>query len=172
MQLTTVWQQGSANIENPHNFGIIQQWFASLNGKEITWRQRLIPPTANVSEIDWQPQRFDEMFIISNPEIRGITLYWRKPDSQQERSITPHKLELDTPHQQLYIYPQSQKEVVIRVGVPEVIYQQIEVKNPELEYSKNNDDNHIMILRDSNQLLEVKVTLSQASIELLKQQIL
>jgi hypothetical protein len=135
MQLTTVWQQGSTNPENPNHFAAIQQWFSSLNGKEITWRQRLIPPTADVREIDWESQRFDEVFAILNPQIRGITLYWHKPDSQQERSTTPYKLELDTLRQQLYIYPQSQKEVVIRVSVPEVIYQQVELKNPQVEYS-------------------------------------
>jgi hypothetical protein len=170
MQLTTVWQQGSANLDNPNNFAMIQQWFATLNGKEITWRQRLIPPTADVREIDWESQRFDEIFTVSNPEIRGITLYWRKSDSQQERSITPHKLELDKLHQQLYIYPQSQKEVVIRVGIPQITYQQIELNNPELQYSKN-DNAHILTLRDTNQFLEIKVTLSAETIDLLKNQI-
>ena len=72
MPRITVWQQGSTNPENPNNFAIIQQWFASLNGKEITWRQRLIPPTANVREIDWESQRFDELFLITNPEIRDL----------------------------------------------------------------------------------------------------
>jgi hypothetical protein len=168
MQLTTVWQQGSTNPENLNNFAAIQQWFSRLNGKEITWRQRLIPPTADVREIDWESQRFDEKFAISNPEIRGITLYWHKPDSQQERSTTPYKLELDTLRQQLYIYPQSQKEVVIRVGVPEVIYQQVELKNPQIEYSQNNET-CILTLRDDNQLLEVTVMLSPEKLNQLKQ---
>lgn len=170
MQRLVIWQQGSTNPENPNNFAIIQQWFSSLNGKEITWRQRLIPPTADVREIDWEPQRFDEVFLISNSQIRGITLYWHKPDSQQERSTTPNKLELDTLRQQLYIYPQSQKEVVIRVGLPEVIYQKIELKNPQVEYSQK-DETCILSLRDEDQLLEVQVILSREIINQLKQQI-
>lgn len=170
MQRLVIWQQGSTNPENPNNFAIIQQWFSTLNGKEITWRQRLIPPTADVREIDWEPQRFDEVFLISNSEIRGITLYWHKPDSQQERSTTPNKLELDTLRQQLYIYPQSQKEVVIRVGLPEVIYQKIELKNPQVEYSQK-DETCILSLRDEEQLLEVQVILSRETINQLKQQI-
>lgn len=168
MQRITVWQQGSTNPENPNNFAIIQQWFASLNGKEITWRQRLIPPTANVREIDWESQRFDELFLITNPEIRGITLYWRKPDSQQERSTTPHKLELDMLRQQLYIYPQSQKEVAIQVGLPQAIYHKFELKNPQIECNQK-DEYRIFTLRDSDQLLEVKIALDSENIERLKQ---
>lgn len=168
MQRITVWQQGSTYPENPNNFDVIKQWFASLNGKEITWRQRLIPPTADVREIDWEPQRFDEVFLISNPEIRGITLYWHKPDSQQERSTTPHKLELDAIHQQLYIYPQSQREVVIRVGLKAAIYEKFELNNPQVEYSQEGEG-LILTLRDSNQLLEVKVTLSPENLQVFKQ---
>lgn len=170
MQLTTLWQQGSTNPENAENFAKISQWWAAINGKEITWRQRLMPPTADVREIDWEPQRFDEVFRISDAEVRGITLYWHKPDSQQERSTTPHKLELDTLRQQLYIYPQSQKEVVIRVGLPEVIYQKLELKYPQVESSQN-DGNCILTLRDNQQLLEVKVILSREAVNQLKQQL-
>ncbi|MFB2977258.1 hypothetical protein [Microseira sp. BLCC-F43] len=168
MQRITVWQQGSTKQENPNNFAIIKQWFASLNGQEITWRQRLIPPTADVGEIDWEPQRFDELFLISNPEIRGITLYWRKPDSQQERSTTPHKLELDMLRQQLYIYPQSQREIVIRVGLKEAIYQKFELNNPQVEYNQEGEG-CILTLRDNNQLLEVKVTFSPENLQQFKQ---
>jgi hypothetical protein len=168
MQRITVWQQGSTKQENPNNFAIIKQWFASLNGQEITWRQRLIPPTADVREIDWEAQRFDELFLISNPEIRGITLYWRKPDSQQERSTTPHKLELDMLRQQLYIYPQSQREIVIRVGLKEAIYQKFELNNPQVEYNQEGEG-CILTLRDSNQLLEVKVTFSPENLQQFKQ---
>ncbi len=170
MPLTIVWQQGSTNPDNRNNFSAIKEWFASLNSKEITWRQRLIPPTADVREIDWEPQRFDEVFAIRNPEIRGITLYWQKPDTQQERSTTPHKLELDSLRQYLYVYPQSQKEVAIRLGLQEVIYQTIELTNPQLEYGKKGE-NHVVTLRDAQQKLEVKVTLNPENFKQLKQQL-
>ena len=164
MQRITVWQQGSTNPENPNNFAVIKQWFDSLNGKEITWRQRLIPPTADVRE----PQRFDESFLISNPEIRGITLYWHKSDSQQERSTTPYKLELDAIHQQLYIYPQSQREVAIRVGLKAAIYQRFELNNPQVEYNQVGEG-CLLTLRDTEQLLEVKVNLNPENLQQLKQ---
>jgi len=168
MQLKTVWQQGSSNAENANNFATISQWWASLNGKEITWRQRLIAQTGDVSQLDWEPQRFDERFLISNPQIRGITLYWRKPDIQQERSTTPHKLELDTLHQQLYIYPQSQPELVLRVGLPEIIYQKLEMKNPQVQLTPLGE-NYILTLHDAQQQLEVKVNLSPGNIDQLKE---
>jgi hypothetical protein len=167
MQMTTVWQFGGTSTENANNFATISQWWASLNGKEITWRQRLIPQTAEVHELDWEPQRFDEKFALVNPEIRGITLYWSKPDSQQARSTTPHKLELDNLRQQLYIFPQSQKEIVIRVGLPEVIYQTIELKNPQWR-SSTGDNSYKLILRDEAQQLEIKVALSPENLNQLK----
>ncbi|HEY9849792.1 MAG TPA: hypothetical protein V6D28_10060 [Leptolyngbyaceae cyanobacterium] len=170
MAFTIVWQQGSFNPENASNFALIQQWFANLNNKQISWKQRLIPPTADVKEIDWDSQRFDEVFRVGNPQIRGITLYWQKPDSQQERSTTPQKLELDHLHQYLYVYPQSQKEVVIQIGLPEVIYQKIEITNSQFEF-KEKDGNHFLIFRDAQQKLEVKVTLSPEHLQQLKQQL-
>jgi hypothetical protein len=131
MQPKILWQQNSDNPENGNNFATIQQWWTSLNDKKIAWRQRLVPQTGDISELDWEPQRFDEVFKLQTPQIRGITLYWRKPDTEQERSTTPRKLELDPHTQQLYIYPQSQKELVIRVGIPEIVYQKIELTNPQ-----------------------------------------
>jgi len=170
MQLTTVWEQGTNNPENVDNFAIIKQWFANLNGQEITWKQRLLTPTADVREIDWETQRFDEKFVISNPEIRGLTLYWSKLDSPQERNTTPEKLELDTLKQQLYVYLQSQKDVVIRIALPSIVYQTIQMINPQLECHKKGD-NFVLILRDPRQQIEVKVGLTPENIGLLKQQL-
>jgi hypothetical protein len=96
MQQKIIWQQGSNNPENGNNFATIQQWWTTLHDQKIMWRQRLIPQIPeDVSTLDWEPQRFDEVFKIQMPQIRGITLYWRKPDTNQERSTTPRKLELD-----------------------------------------------------------------------------
>jgi hypothetical protein len=168
MQLNATWQQNSSNPENVNNLATISQWWASLNGKEITWRQRIVPQSGDVNKLDWEPQRFDERFLISNPQIRGITLYWRKPDSSQERSTTPHKLELDTLRQNIYIYPQSQKEVVIRVGLPEIIYQTIEIDNPQLQLTSIGE-NYLLTLGDAQQELQVKVTLSPENLNQMKQ---
>jgi hypothetical protein len=170
MQATTIWQQGSDSPENGQNFAIIQQWWANLNDQKIAWRQRIIPETGDISELDWEPQRFDEVFKLQAPQIRGITLYWRKPDSQQERSTTPRQLQLDPHSQQLYIYPQSQKELVIRVGIPEIVYQKIEIKNPQWQGSRAGE-NYILTLRDNQKQLEVKLTLTPDNLNQLKEQL-
>jgi hypothetical protein len=170
MQAKIIWQQGSDNPENGNNLATIKQWWTSLNDKKIAWRQRLIPQTVDASALDWEPQRFDEVFKIQTPQIRGITLYWRKPDTDQERSTTPRKLELDQDNQQLFIYPQSQKELVIRVSTPEIIYQKIEITNPQWQ-GTSVGDNYILILRDERQKLEIKFTLSPANLDQLKQQL-
>src|ERR671933_247555 len=143
MQEKIIWLQGSNNPENGNNLVTIKQWWTSLHDKKITWRQRLIPQTEDVSALDWEPQRFDEVFKIQTPEIRGITLYWHKPDTEQERSTTPRKLELEKESQQLYIYPQSQ--------------------------GTNIGENYILTLRDEQQKLDIQVTLSPANLEQLKE---
>ncbi len=170
MQPKIIWQQNSNNPENGNNFAIIQQWWTNLNTKKIAWRQRLIPQSGDVSQLDWEPQRFDEVFKLQIPQIRGITLYWRKADSEQERSTTPRKLEFDEHSQQLYIYPQSQKELVIRVGIPEIVYQKVAITNPQWEGSSAGD-NYILTLRDNQQQLEVKLTLSPENLAQIKEQL-
>ncbi|HBB30871.1 MAG TPA: hypothetical protein DDZ80_15215 [Cyanobacteria bacterium UBA8803] len=164
-----VWQQHSDNPENGSNLAKITKFWTSLNDRKIAWRQRLVPQT-DINAIDWEPQRFDEEFKLQNPQIRGITLYWYKPDLEQERSTTPHKLELDIQQLQLYIYPQSQKDLVIRVGIPEIVYQKIEIANPEWESSRSGE-NHILTLRDKQQRIEVKLTLTPENLDRLREQI-
>lgn len=170
MQAKTVWQQGSSNPENANNFAAISQWWADLNGKEITWRQRLIAPTGEVSDLNWEPQRFDEVFVVGSPQIRGITLYWHKLNAKDERNATPHKLELDRLQQWLYIYPQSQREVVIRVGLPQVVYQTVKLDNPQWTVTTAADRSSL-ILRDEAQRLEIQVSLSAENLTQLKQQL-
>ncbi|MGB7445130.1 MAG: hypothetical protein WA919_29005 [Coleofasciculaceae cyanobacterium] len=168
MQAKITWQLNSDNLDNGDNLAKIQKLWATLKDRKIAWRQRIIPESGDVSNIDWGPQRFDEIFPLQTPEIRGITLYWRKPDSDQERSTTPHKLELDTHSLQLYIYPQSQKNLVIRVSIPETIYQKIAINNPQWE-SSSTGENHILLLRDKQQQIEVTLSLSPDNIAQLKE---
>lgn len=170
MQGKIVWQQGSNKPENPNNFGLISQWWSSLANKDVTLAQRLIPQTGEVDQLNWEQQRFDEVFEIQNPEIRGITLYWRKPDSTQERNTTPYQLVLDFRHQHLYIFPQSQKQLVIRVALPQIKYETIEIVNPQMDYNLVGE-NYLLTLRDAEQRLEVKVTLSPDDCDRLKQQL-
>ncbi|MEN9568688.1 MAG: hypothetical protein RLZZ69_3884, partial [Cyanobacteriota bacterium] len=104
----------------------------SLAGKEVAWQQRLIPASGDLDELDWQPQKFDEQLILSTPQVRGITLYWRNKQGTDERNITPNKLDLNQTKQRLYIFPQSQSQVVISVSLPVIVYQQLNLVNPQI----------------------------------------
>lgn len=170
MPMRVVWQQGSSEPNNAENFANIQQWWTSLSGKEVTWRQRLLPESGDVSELNWEPQRFDEAFAIVTPQIRGITLYWHKPDAKDERNTTPYKLELDQLQQQLLIYPQSQRNLVIRVALPQVVYQQVKIKQPQLAVTQAAGQS-VLIVRDEAQRLEIQVSLSPEKLAELKQQL-
>lgn len=170
MEAKILWQQGNSNPENLNNFAVIAQWWSNLADKEVSFAQRLISPGEAVETSDWDTQRFDEVFEIKNPETRGITLYWRKPDLPQERNTTPHQLLLDTRNQQLYIFPQSQKQLAIRVMLRELLYETIAVKNPQWQYQRSGE-NHVLILRDNQQQRQVKVTLTQDNLSQLKEQL-
>lgn len=171
MQGKIIWQQGSGKPENLDNLALISQWWRSLANKEVIFAQRLIPQSGEVEELNWEKQRFDEVFELKNPDVRGITLYWLKIDSPQERNTTPHQLVLDTRHQQLYIFPQSQKQLVIRVALPQVVYETIELTNPQVQLNSVGG-NYLLALRDAQQKIEVKATLSTELLNQLKQQLL
>jgi hypothetical protein len=167
------WEQGSTNPDNANNFATISQWWTGMHGREIAWKQRLLPSSGQAQAIDqaidWELARFDEKFTLYTPQIRGITLYWRvdqKADAP-EKSSTAAKLQLDTLQQNLYLYPQSQKELVIRIGVPEIIYQQFTLANPQIAYA-GTSDRHTILLRDSKQQIEVTLTLNDYNLQELK----
>jgi hypothetical protein len=164
MQLKITWQSDSNSPENTANLDTIAQWWKNLNGKEIVWVERLIPQIGGLSEIHWQPQRFDETFTIVNPKIWERTLYWCKPDSPVERNTAVQKLELDNLQQQLYVYPQLESELVIRIGIPGFKYQTLELKNPEISLIEDN----ILLLWDGEQEVEVKIALSSENIAKIK----
>ncbi|WP_071515373.1 hypothetical protein [Geitlerinema sp. PCC 9228] len=168
--MQVVWEYGSNHADNRNNFDTIRQWWQSLEGKEVTWQQRVLPTSRNLEDIDWERQRFDETLVLAQPQIRGITLYWQKTGDNQEKNTTPRKLILDTKKQQLYVYPQSQENLVVRVAIPQVPYQTYQMNNPECEGSVVSG-RYLLTLRDSEQLLEVKVTLEADALYQLKQQL-
>jgi hypothetical protein len=170
MQLKTIWQFGSSDPENANHLAAIQQWWASLNGQEILWQQRLVTPSEAAADLNWELQRFDEKFIVTKPEIRGITLYWFKFNDPQERNATADKLEFDALKQQLYIYPQSQKEVVIRIEIPKLVFQTLTLSNPDWSY-QHIGDSRTLTMRDAAQALEVNVQLSAENLKQLLQQL-
>ena len=156
-----VWRQNSSEPDN-RDLAAIAQWWSKLAGKEVVWQQRLISPDGNLPDLDWQPQKFDEKLILQTPELKGITIYWRNSNSD-ERNITPSKLQLNTAQQRLYIFPQTQSQVVIRVSLPETVYQKINLSNPQLAATMK-DDKAIILLRDETEQLEIKVTLDRARV--------
>lgn len=164
MEIKHLWQQNSYNPENAEKLAAIKEWWASLNGQKVHWQQRLIPKNGAVSEINWEPQQFDEQFVISGCQMRGITLYWQKPGADSDRSITPVKLELDSLPQILTIYPQSQGDLVVRVTLPEIKYQMLELSDPDIAVGKR-----VILLRDQQLEVEVKITLSPDKLAKLKQ---
>lgn len=165
-----IWQQNSSQSDNGDNLAAIAQWWYSLAGKEVAWQQRLIPASGNLEELDWQPQKFDEQLILSTPQVRGITLYWRNKQGTDERNITPNKLDLNQTKQRLYIFPQSQSQVVISVSLPVIVYQQLNLVNPQIAATIKNGQG-VILLRDAVEKLEVKVALSRSQIKQLLEQL-
>lgn len=172
MQTKIIWQQGSQKPDNTDNLALISQWWSSLANKGVTFAQRVIPADGALDQINWDTQRFDEFFTLNTPQIRGNTIYWRKLGFDLERSTTPYQLVLDPRRQQLYIFPQSQNQLIIRVGLPEVAYEKVEITNPETEFQQVDNRNYLLTLRDTTQHIEVKVTLTPENFGQLKQKLL
>lgn len=153
------WLQGGSAPDNGKSFEIIRDWWDNLTGKEVIVSQRLIPDDGDTSRINWEPQKFDDQLVMFNTEMRGITLYWQKTFSEDERSFTPAKLELDKIQENLYIYPQSQPKVVIRVGIPNVRYTTLSMKEPELSITESGGE-RILLMRDRDRQIAVKLPLT------------
>lgn len=166
--MNTVWQFGSSDPDNANNLAAIRQWWTELNQKKVNWRQRMLTGATEASNLNWEPQRFDETFVLTHPDLRGITLYWQKPDNTQERNSTVDRLEFDRLRQQLYIFPKSQKELVIRVELAEMVYQTLKIKPSKAEYVA---DIQTLILRDELRRVEIEVVLSPELARHLKQQL-
>ncbi|MEM7591343.1 MAG: hypothetical protein AAF383_07460 [Cyanobacteria bacterium P01_A01_bin.83] len=158
-----IWQQNSLQSDNRDNLNAIAQWWSSLAGQEITWQQRLIPDSKDLQDIDWQPQKFDEHLVLDSAQIRGITLFWHSPKALTERNLTPNKLQLNLPNQTLYIFPQSQSQVLVKVSLPKIIYHKLNLSNPHLAATIK-DGQGIILLRDEIKKLEITVTLNQPQI--------
>jgi len=158
-----IWQQGSSDPDNAAHFQAIAQWWTQLNQQEIELAQRLLPESDDLDAVDWRPQRFDERFPLQGPRVGGITLYWQKPGSDSERSITARKLELEPWAKRLYIYSQAQRQVVMRVAVPGIRYQTLELTNPEIAGAAT-ESGCLLLLRDAQQQLEVKLNLDRAGL--------
>ncbi len=166
-----IWYQGTDSPTAASDFTEIQQWWSGLQGREVIWQQRMVSGTQDWSQLDWSSQRFDERFFVKNPEIRGITLFWAKASAaDRPQSTTPHRLEWDFAQQCLYIFPQSQQGLVIRVSLPQIEYKTLSLTNPSVERSIA-QGSLILTFKDSNQRLAVQINLNAEALLALKKQL-
>ena len=155
-----VWYQCSTEPDALEQFQAIQAWWETLNGKEIIWQQRMLSGSSDLASLDWSTQRFDDRYIIQTPQIKGITLYWTKAtEPDREQNTTPQRLELDREQQHLYIFPQSQQGLVLRITLPQLVYQTITLKNPEISTALL-EDYQILTFKDDDKRIKVQIALS------------
>ena len=164
------WQAQSQAPENAKNFSIIANWWKSLDKKSVLWKQRLIPKTG---EINWDPQRFDDTFVVTKPEVRGITFYWKKGAAEDEGNITPAKLEFNPTQQHLYLYSETKENLVISVEIPGVIRETLQMKNPAWFTEKMYADakkvtGYRLVIHDTTNLVEVQNEMDEGSLNYLK----
>lgn len=170
MSIPIIWQEESNDSDKGYNLALICQWWESLKDQEIFWQQRLIPDNSQVKDLNWERQTFDEKLPLQKPQIRGITLYWHKSGDNDEHNITPKKLELDETQGYLDIYPKSQSKLIIRVSkLP--VYETLEIKNPLIAGTSLGND-YVLVLRDKQKKLEVKLILNPESLQQLIQNLL
>ncbi|MCA6574221.1 MAG: hypothetical protein ACK47D_07660 [Pseudanabaena sp.] len=171
MEATIIWQLGSTDPEAESNLARIAQWWASLAGQEIIWQQRPITDSTNYEAIDWSKQSLDETFTIQAPSLRGITLYWYKPSSPDERNISVGYLKLDLFNQCLDVLPSSGRSYQLRVTLPKIVYQKIKLDDPQFGSLTQPNGDTVLLFRDENQRLEIQINLSAINTTLLQQKI-
>ncbi|PIE32736.1 hypothetical protein CSA56_14195 [candidate division KSB3 bacterium] len=162
------WQFGSEDPENSKNFTTITTWWKALQAQTVVWKQRLIPKDGN---LDWSSQKYDESFTFFEADVRGITFYWRKEEADKMSGITPSKLEFAPALQRLYVYPESQNNLVIRIEIPEPVHQSFTIDKPGWFGEKKADDSgdYELIARDHVSHTEFLITLDKDNLESLRQ---
>jgi hypothetical protein len=121
--------------------------------------------------IDWSKQSFDETFTIHNPTLRGITLYWFKPNSPDERNITVGYVQLDLHNQKLDILPSSGRSYQLRITLPKIVYQKIQITDPQFGSLLQSNGDAVLLFRDEKQRLEIQIDLSADNVNLLQKKL-
>ena len=171
MDSTITWTLGSTDPDAEANLARIAQWWTSLAGQEIIWQQRPIDENTSREAIDWNKQALDETFSIQNPTLRGITLYWFKTNSPEERNISVGYLRLDLFNQKLDVIPSSGRNYQLRITLPKIVYQKIQVTDPQFGSIIQPNGDVVLLFRDEKQRLEIQVDLSAINVDLLKQKL-
>jgi hypothetical protein len=164
MESTITWTLGSNDPDAEANLARIAQWWAALANQEIIWQQRHLNENTDRSALD-------ETFVVQSPSLRGITLYWYKPSSPDERNITVNYLRLDLFNQQLDILPSSGKNYQLRITLPKIVYQKIQVTDPQFGSLVQPNGDAVILFRDEKQRLEIQVDLSAVNVALLQQKL-
>jgi len=60
----------------------------------------------------------------------------------------------------LYIYPQSQRQVVIRVGTPEIRYTTVSLQDPEILLSGSEGEEKVLLMRDRARQIAIQLPLT------------
>ncbi|WP_271251851.1 hypothetical protein [Pseudanabaena sp. Chao 1811] len=171
MESTIIWTLGSTDPNAEANLARIAQWWTSLAGQEIIWQQRPINENTDREAIDWSKQALDENFALQAPTLRGITLYWYKPNSPEERNISVGYLKLDLFNQQLDVLPSSGRNYQLRITLPKIVYQKIQVTDPQFGSLVQPNGDAVLLLRDENQRLEIQINLNSVNVALLQQKL-
>ena len=171
MDSTITWTLGSTEPDAEANLARIAQWWTSLAGQEIIWQQRPLTENCDRNAIDWNKQALDETFAIQTPSLRGITLYWYKPNSPDERNISVSYIQLDLFNQQLDILPSSGRSYQLRVTLPKIFYQKMQITDPQFGSVIQPNGDAVLLFRDEAQRLEIQIDLSAENVDLLKQKL-
>ncbi len=171
MDSTITWTLGSTDPDAEANLARIAQWWTSLAGQEIIWQQRPLTENCDRNAIDWNKQALDETLALQTPSLRGITLYWYKPDSPNERNISVGYLQLNLFNQQLDILPSSGRSYQIRITLPKIVYQKIQVTDPQFGSITQPNGDAVLLFRDEKQRLEIQIDLSAVNVDLIKQKL-
>lgn len=156
------WQVNGDNTDNinENNLRLISQWWSKLDQQKVSIAMRLIPPSGNVEEIDWDmPQKFDENTILESPEIRGITVYGKKQGEEKEFGYTAQRIELDLSQESLKLWLQSQANTIIRFATPVIKYDSLNLKNIEI-VSNSAGKNQLVLVRDKDAKIEITFALN------------
>lgn len=170
MESIITWTLGSNDPEAEANLARIAQWWTSLANQEVLWQQRSLEGSSG-SELNWEKQALDETFTMRSPSLRGITLYWFKPNAPEERNISVGYFQLDLFNQRLDVLPSSGRSYQLRVTLPKVVYQKIQMTNPQLGAVKQPNGNAILLIRDEKQRLEIQIDLNSDNTILLQQKL-
>ena len=171
MESIITWTLGSTDPDAEINLARIAQWWTALAGQEIIWQQRPLTENTDREAIDWSQQSLDETFTIHNPTLRGITLYWFKPNSPDERNITVGYIQLDLHNQKLDILPSSGRNYQLRITLPKIVYQKIEITDPQFGSLIQSNGDAVLLFRDEKQRLEIQIDLSATNVNLLQQKL-